>query len=101
MTFMGRRWSRYEFGIALGFGLQASAELIVSTKWTKDLGYISELPLIAFDAACLIWLITFLKPEKTAPAPTQSVSPEVLEEAKKWQETLQESLSGREGSLND
>src|SRR5215470_10983035 len=58
MTFMGRRWSRYEFGIALGFGLQASAELIVSTKWTKDLGYISDLPLIAFDAACLIWLIT-------------------------------------------
>ncbi|HKE32507.1 MAG TPA: hypothetical protein VKD65_12340 [Candidatus Angelobacter sp.] len=98
MLFMGRQWTRYEFGIASGLGLQAAAELIASANWARALfvRHISDrLPLIALDIACLIWLVTFLKPEKATPAPTQPVSSEVLKDAKKWQETLKGSLTGK------
>jgi len=98
MVFMGRRWGHYEFGIGLGLGLNTTAFVIMFAVFLKNgpiHGILRELPVFALDASCIIWLITFLTPEKTTPAPTQPVSPEVLEEAKKWQETLKESLGGK------
>jgi|SRR5215467_9355210 len=98
MLFMGRHWNRYEFGIALGLGVDAAAFVITYALFLRSgplHGIVRELPVLAGDAACLIWLVTFLKPEKTTPAPTQPVSSEVLKDAKKWQETLKGSLTGK------
>lgn len=98
MIFMGRRWSRTEFGIAMGFGVDAAAYLVTLASWTKRTPLTkiaADIPTFSYDLACLIWLVTFLKPEKTTPAPTQPVSSEVLKDAKKWQETLKGSLTGK------
>lgn len=98
MLLMGRRWTRHEFGIALGLGIQASAVLLTSASWTQGARIRTltvQLPVIAYDIACLIWLVTFLQPEKFTPPPTRPVSPEVLGEARKWQETLKESLTSK------
>ena len=96
MVFMGRRWTRYEFGIAMGLVVEASALLMTSVVWPSQ-SFIrhamDQLPVIAYDIACLIWLITFLKQEKPEPVPSVPVSPEVLKEARKWEETLKGSLS--------
>ncbi|HEY6351527.1 MAG TPA: hypothetical protein VI636_19155 [Candidatus Angelobacter sp.] len=96
MVFMGRRWERYEFGIALGLGIQSAALLLTSASWTQGpriRAITTELPVVSYDIACLIWLITFLKPERHSYAATVPVSPEVLQEAKKWEETLKGSLT--------
>ena len=98
MQFMGRHWSRYEFGIALGRGVQASAELITSANWTRNafIRHVTDqLPTFAFDVACIVWLVTFLKPEKTTAVPSGPLSPEVLTEARKWQEAAKGSVTGK------
>jgi len=96
MVFMGRQWTRYEFGIASGLVVEASALLATSTVWPHRIfrqHFLDELPEIAFDIGCVIWLITFLKPEKPAPVAVVPVSPGVLQEARKWEETLKGSLT--------
>lgn len=98
MVFMGRQWRRYEFGIALGLGIQASALLITSARWARSSAALaSSLPVISYDLACLIWLITFSKPEEQS-APAKAVSPEVIQRARKWEETLKESLTKKRHS---
>lgn len=101
MLFMGRQWKRYEFGIALGFGVDAAAFVSAWAIFTRP-GFMPNLagkmPLFAYDIACVIWLITFLKPEKPELVPTKPVSPEVLQEARKWEETLKGSLGKKKGS---
>lgn len=98
MLFMGRRWARYEFGIALGLGLDAAAFLVVFAIFTKSgplHGVLRDLPVFAFDAASIIWLVTFLRPEKPSVGPTGPVQPEVLEQAREWERTLKDSLGGK------
>lgn len=98
MLFMGRRWERYEFGVALGLGVNAAAFLTVFAVFLRSgplHGIIRELPAIADALACLIWLFTFLRPEKPATAPRATVRPEVLEQAREWERTLKDSLSGK------
>lgn len=100
MIFMGRRWTRVEFGIALGLGLDAAAILITMANWTKHTFFSKvsgDLPVITTDIACLVWLIAFLKPERPSPVPAAPVSPEVLREARKWEETLKGSLGKKKG----
>lgn len=95
MTFMGRQWTRYELGIAMGLVVEASGLLVTSALWTQKpfmRHLLDQLPPISYDIACLIWLITFLKPEKPTPAPAAPIAPEVLQEARKWEETLKGSL---------
>ena len=98
MLIMGRQWGRYEFGIAAGLAVDAAGFLTTFALWTR-IGrvpaFVNELPTIANEVACLIWLITFLAPEKTTPAATTPVSSEVLEDAKKWEETLKQSVTGK------
>ena len=62
MLVMGRQWSKQEFGIALGFGLDVSASLILLGTWARTSnrsGIIAGLTPIAYDIACLIWLYCF------------------------------------------
>lgn len=102
MLVMGRRWTRYELGIASGFALDTAVFLATFAMWTLRgrtvPKVVNELPVIAFDIASIIWLITFLKSEKPELVPTVPVSPEVLKEARKWEEALKGSLGKKKGS---
>lgn len=102
MVFMGRQWTRYELGIAMGLIVEASALLVTSAVWTKKpfTGHLlfDQLPPVAYDVACLIWLITFLKPENPTPVLSAPVSSEVLNEARKWEAALKDSLSKKKDS---
>lgn len=100
MAFMGRHWNRYEFGIAMGLVVEASALLMTSAIWTQRSfvrHLLDQLPAVSYDVSSVIWLITFLKPEKPELVPTVPVSPEVLQEARKWEETLKGSLGKKKG----
>jgi hypothetical protein len=98
MILMGRHWGRYEFGIALGLGIQASAMLVTSANWTRSLmspHLTDRLPVVAYDVACLAWLLTFLRSERMSTIPANAIKPEVLQEAKRWEDTLKKSLTGK------
>lgn len=94
MAVMGREWKRYDFGIALGFGLQASAALLNAAMRIQG-HYNSSIPaaieIAAYDVACIIWVITFWKPEKSQSGPPGG-SVETLYQAQKWEETLKSFL---------
>lgn len=98
MVVMGRHWSRYEFGIALGLGMLAAAVLATSALWVRSpfgRNVLNHLPVVAYDLACLVWLITFLRPEKPTMVPAAPVRPELLEQAREWERTLKDSLGGK------
>lgn len=99
MTFMGRRWTRYELGLALGLSVQAAVLLITSASWllTPRAILSTWFPVVAYDIACVSWLITFLKREEQ-PLSAEPVSSEVLHEARKWEETLKESFTTKKQS---
>jgi len=99
MIFMGRRWTRYELGIAMGLALQASAVLITSAIYSPFVRSLLErLPVIVYDIACILWLVTFLKPETFESPPTAPISREIIEETKKWEHTLKKSLTRKKSS---
>jgi len=97
MVLMGRNWTRYDFGISLGFGIQAAIALLNSAvrTWLHHSSTILDnLEFIAYDVACLIWLITFWKPEKSPPPVSgDHFTPATLDEAKKWEDTLKDFLT--------
>lgn len=66
MLLFGLEWSQYEFGLALGFALDAAAFLGAFALRQLGLfhGFVTVLPVIAIDLACIVWLISFLHPKK-------------------------------------
>lgn len=102
MVLMGRRWERFEFGIALGFGIDAAVFLIVlavfarstpSVMAAKIFGYA---PPIAYDIACIVWLVSFLRPgKKEALNPDDPIDPSVLEDAKQSEKALKNWMGGK------
>jgi hypothetical protein len=97
MLLMGREWTRYELGIAFGFGLLTAVSFFTSAMWIQPRyrnGIVNDLPRVAWDIACLIWLVCFGKPAKKAvAAPTKPINPEVLHEAKNWEGALKSWLT--------
>lgn len=96
MQFMGRQWQRYQFAIALGLGVNSIGlvvYIVISLKSRIVFGVLQEILPIANTFAFLFWLFTFLRPEKPSAPPAAPISPEVLDEARKWQEGLKESLT--------
>jgi hypothetical protein len=102
MLIMGRQGTRYESGITLGFGIQAAAALANAAVRGK-LGHRSRLfdnaETITFELACVIWLITFLKPkEPDHLQPAAPLDQETLQEARKWETALKDWLTpGKRG----
>lgn len=97
MLLMGRQWKRYDLGITLGFGLQAAAALANAAVRGK-LGHRSALfdsiETFTFEVACVIWLITFLKPERSDRLqPAETLDPLVLPQARKWESVLKDWLT--------
>jgi hypothetical protein len=102
MAVMGREWTRYDFGIALGFGLQAAITLFSAAVHTQiqnpaSLGLVDAISYISYNVACLIWLVTFWKPEKAyrPAAADDQVAEDTLHEARKWEEVLKSFLLPR------
>ena len=96
MMLMGRQWSRCDFGVALGFGIDCAAFLFASAMWVRT-HYrptsIDHLPVIAYDLSCLIWLYCFWSAPKTTTMASTPLSTESLHEAKKWEESLKDYIS--------
>jgi hypothetical protein len=98
MTLMGRQWSKQEFGIASGFGLDVSTSLAVLAFWSRDSRpdpIIGKIPVIAYDLACIIWIFSFWKPRNTpstSSADTRADA-ETLHEARKWEQVLKDLLT--------
>lgn len=94
---VGREFSGYEFGIACGFGLQAAVALANSAMKTLP-NYkstiLDHLESAAYDAACLIWLISFLRRARPlAVLPIGQLDPEILHQARTWESLLKNWLT--------
>jgi hypothetical protein len=96
MVFMGREWRRYDFGIAFGFGIQAAAtlaDIALRSGLHSQPAVLDMVQFIAYNISCMIWLITFLKPESPQlQAAPGAFSSETLDEARKWEGKLKELL---------
>ena len=92
MVLMGRRWSKQEFGIALGFGLDVSAAfalLAILSRYGNESQIVNRLPVFAYDLACLVWLYCFWSAPKTpANLSLELIPGEGLHQARKWEEIL-------------
>jgi hypothetical protein len=97
MVFMGRRWSKQEFGIAFGFGLDVSATfaaLAMLSSNPRGNEFINRIAVLAYDIACIVWLYCFwTAPKAQSMVPSAALSAEALRDAKKWEETLKDFMS--------
>lgn len=98
MLIMGRQWTRQEFGIAFGFGLDVSTALLLLGTWAHNSSgrsaAIAGWSVVTYDIACIIWLYCFWCAPKSEPAvPTAPLSSGTLREAKKWEESLKDYIS--------
>jgi hypothetical protein len=100
MILMGRQWSRYDFGLALGFAIDAAAFLTTFALGLKGYlqGIVTLLPVVAFDLACLIWLIYFVRREVPARPRSMPVPEGTVRQSKEWEKVLRESLTGKKRS---
>jgi len=92
ILFMGRQFKGYEFSIAAGFGIQAAVALAnaaIRTQTHDAATALDRFEPVAFDASCLIWLWSFAQKSKTPPSSaSETLTPEALQEAKKWESKL-------------
>jgi hypothetical protein len=99
MAFMGRRWTRYDLGITLGFAIQAAVALAnsaVRVRMHYRPTFMDTVEIVAYNISCLIWLITFLRPEKRTPLQSaEHLDPEMLHQAQGWEEQLKGWLTAR------
>src|SRR5215831_4089556 len=97
MIVMGRTWRRYDFGILFGFAVQGAAAVLNGIARTQTLyqaAIWNNVETLAFCVTCLIWLITFWKPEKPlALQPLDQMDPETLQQARSWQAALKQWLT--------
>jgi hypothetical protein len=67
VRFFHMRWRQHAFGVVLGFGISAAGELVVyllrSEFGTKFNPVVRITPPLAYIAAVIIWLVTFLRKE--------------------------------------
>jgi len=100
MLTMGRQWNRHDFGIAFGFALNNAAALITTAMWVRTryrASIVDELPVLAFDISCLTWLIVFWKPEKPLQLAPAELHPEMVQQARHWEEQLKGWITPRKG----
>jgi hypothetical protein len=97
MAFMGREWTRYDLGIALGFGIQAAAALATAAVRTQvhyKPTFMDTIEAVAYNISCVIWLITFWRPAKNGIAePQHDLDRTMLEEARSWETVLKDWLT--------
>jgi hypothetical protein len=103
MIFMGRSWRRYDLGVLFGFAVQAAVAVVngiarAQAHYQRTIWDTVET--FAFGVSCLIWLITFWKPEKRVDLqPLDQTAAETLRQARTWQSALKDWLTPGKGSL--
>src|SRR5262249_26455717 len=99
MAFMGRKWTRYDLGITLGFAVQAAVALAnaaVRVRMHYRPSVMDTVEVIAYNVTCVIWLVTFWKPEKPLQlTPAEQLSPEMVQQARSWEEQLKTWIAPR------
>jgi hypothetical protein len=96
MMVMGRQWTKYDFGIAFGFAINAAAFLVTSAIWVRTnyrSSSIDQLPLIAYDISCLVWLYCFSMGEQLDRPAEPGLDPKILHEARGWESMLKSWLA--------
>lgn len=96
IIFMGRTWGQYEFGIAMGLAVSAAALLLglaIVAKFGPLRNDARLFLILGEDGAAVVWMVAFLWPQRPVRVPNISVAPEVLTDAKKWQEAARSSFS--------
>lgn len=84
VRFFQMRWRQHAFGVVLGFGIAAAGSLVVyllrSEFGTKSYPIVRITPPLAYIAAVLIWLVTFLRQEPEQPVHdrTLALTPEQM-----------------------
>ncbi|HEY3767826.1 MAG TPA: hypothetical protein VGN44_04065 [Candidatus Angelobacter sp.] len=95
MVIMGRLWSKQEFGIAFGFVLDVSTSLALMGIWSHSPNrsvVLDRLSVFAYDVACIIWIYCFW-PKPITAVTAKTISPEALQEAKKWEGSLKDFIA--------
>jgi hypothetical protein len=94
-SYLGMSWRSYVFGIALGFGIYASAELAlvaIRTHIGADADQLYRwVKMIAFDFTTVLWTVYMLLPQ----AKHQTVTSLPKSEAAVWEQALMEYLQRR------
>jgi hypothetical protein len=66
-SYFALTWRNYVFGIALGFGLIATAELLTAALATQFASYsdvlLNSVPRVAYDLAGIVWIVYLASPE--------------------------------------
>ena len=84
VRFFNMRWRQHAFGVVLGFGISAAAELVVyllrSEFGTKFNPVVRIAPPLAYIMAVIVWLATFLRKEAGRPIQdrTLALTPEQM-----------------------
>jgi len=95
MSVMGRSWSRHEFVLVFGLGLQAASFVVFFATYLRFgpiRGTISSLPAISDALSSVVWLVAFLPGEKADEFSAELIDPNVLQDARKWESTLRQTF---------
>jgi hypothetical protein len=57
-----------------------------------------HIPVMAYDIACLIWLISFLRPREETRKGPEVIPPELVQEAKEAKAEIRDWLAGKKHS---
>jgi hypothetical protein len=91
---LGGGWEEHEYGIVLGYGLNAISKLVttaVRAKAAYATTAIDQLPVIGYFAALIVWIIYLSRRYRP---PDVNISIEVVERVRSWDKLLRD-LQGR------
>src|SRR5579884_1691204 len=98
MLFLDRKWTNHEIGIASGFALNHSVQLMVALTRVR-LHYrttvIDQVPAWAYDAACILWIIYCWNVPEQRGKEAVPLEREWLDEAKRLEQQLKSWFSRR------
>lgn len=98
MLFMGRRWTKFDFAISFGFGLNTATFLIATAVFMRTHSVAADqLSLIAFDVSCFVWLYCVATGTPIRATQTPTLDPETIYQARTWESMLKEWLSTGKG----
>lgn len=99
MLLLDRKWTDYEIGIASGFALDHCVQLGVALarwKWQYQLSpIVDQLPTLAYDLACILWIIYCSKIPEQRGVSTVTVSSEWIAELKRLERQLRDWLGSK------
>jgi len=96
MLFLDRKWTDYEIGIASGFALSHSVQLmaaLVRVKLHYRTTIVDQFPAWAYDAACVLWIVYCWNVPERRGTTAIPLEKEWLDETKRLEQQLRDWLS--------